>query len=149
MRSTIAALVVIFTASPALADWEYTHWGMTPEQVAAASSGNVKVLPKSERQAAGDQSVFAAMGSFPVGGRSLSVGFMFDTATGGLRCVAYNAMGDDVAMLKERLVEKYGQTKEHSFGAGYSMDWKTPEPVEFAVNNNPPTAAVTHCRVGG
>ena len=128
-------------ATPSLADWEYTHWGMTPEQVAAASSGNVKVVPEAEREPSGDRTEVAAMGSFPVDGRSLSVDFMFDSVTGGLKCVAYNAAGGDVMMVKDMLVRKYGQTKEEPFGAGYFMTWKRPEPVEFAVNENPSTAA--------
>jgi hypothetical protein len=141
-------LPFVLSPAPALADWEYTHWGMTSEQVAAASSGNVKVLPKSERQAAGDHSEIAAMGNFMFGGRSLSVGFEFDTVTGGLNCVMYNAMGDDVAMIKDTLLKKYGQTKETSFGGAYSMTWRTPDLIEFAVGERPLAAAVSHCRAG-
>jgi hypothetical protein len=89
LRSTLAAVTILLSESPALADWEYTHWGMMPEQVAAASSGNVKVLPKFERQAGFPETEVAAMGRFSTGGRSLSVGFMFDTKTGGLSCVAH------------------------------------------------------------
>jgi hypothetical protein len=29
--------------SPAKADWQYTKWGMTPQQVAAASGGNAQL----------------------------------------------------------------------------------------------------------
>jgi hypothetical protein len=141
-------MLLTLPAAPAFADWEYTHWGMTPEQVAAASSGNVKVVQEDDREPSGDRTEVAATGSFPVDGRFLSVGFMFDSVTGGLKCVAYNAVGDDVRMVKERLVSKYGQTNEESFGAGYFMTWKSPEPIELAVKADPPTAAVMHCRAG-
>lgn len=148
MRATLTALAVLLTASPALANWEYTHWGMTPEQVAAASSGNVKVLPKSERRDAGEHSAIAATGSFKIGGKSLPVGFQFNAITNGLECVIYDVSGDDVAMVKDMLIRKYGTTKETSFGPGYSMEWTTPEGIEFAVNSQPLTGAVNHCKAG-
>lgn len=47
MRS-ITSCTVLFTAflaSPANADWQYTRWGMTPEQVASASGGTVTIGP--------------------------------------------------------------------------------------------------------
>jgi hypothetical protein len=95
-----------------------------------------------------DHSEIAAMGNFTSGKRTLSVGFQFGTVTGGLNCVMYNVMGDDVAMVKDMLIKKYGQTKEKSFGSGYFMTWKTPEPIEFAVGEHPLAAAVSHCKVG-
>ncbi len=131
-----------------MADWEYTHWGMTPEQVAAASGGSVKVLPKSERKAAGDHSEIAAEGSFKMGGRTLSVGFQFDTTTNGLECVLYDAMGDNVAMVTDMLTKKYGPPEKKTYGPAYSLIWKTPEPIELGVNDKPLGGAVNHCRVG-
>ena len=145
----LAMFTAAATQAPARADWEYTHWGMTPEQVAAASSGKVKVLPKSERQSMGnDQSEIAAMGTFVSAGRPLSIGFEFDTTTNGLNCVLYNANGNDVALVKDTLIKQYGQTKENTFPGGYSMAWKAPEPVEFTVGERPLAAVVTHCRAG-
>jgi len=38
----VAAAGILLT-QPAFANWKYTSWGMTPEQVAAASKGTVKV----------------------------------------------------------------------------------------------------------
>ena len=148
MRPAVCALAILFAATPALADWEYTHWGMTPEQVATASSGTVQVLPKSERTDTGDHSEIAAMGNFKMGGRTLSVGFQFNTVTNGLECVLYNASGNDVAMVKDMLIKKYGPTEERPFATAYSMVWKTPELVELAVNGKPLAAVVNHCKVG-
>jgi hypothetical protein len=68
--------------------------GNTPEQVAAASGGNVQVQPKSERTDTGGHSEIAAIGNFKMGGKTPSIGFRFDTITNGLECVLYNAMGD-------------------------------------------------------
>lgn len=44
MRKILLLTVVTLTlTTPAKADWQYTHWGMTPDQVAKASGGNVSV----------------------------------------------------------------------------------------------------------
>jgi hypothetical protein len=150
LRSVLTGLAVLLAcgfAAPALADWEYTHWGMTPEQVAAASSGSDKVLPNAKRQSGGgDHSEIAAMGTFVSGGHTLSAGFQFDTVTGGLTCVLYNAMGDDVAALKDVLVKKYGQGQESEFMGGSSVTWQTPDVIELAIGERPLAAAVTHCQ---
>ncbi|MDO9714209.1 hypothetical protein [Paracraurococcus lichenis] len=37
-----AALMVAAAASPVLAHWEYTQWGMTAEQVIAASGSKAR-----------------------------------------------------------------------------------------------------------
>ena len=42
-------IILAATCEAARAEWAYTHWGMTPEQVATQSSGDVKVLPEAER----------------------------------------------------------------------------------------------------
>ena len=148
MRETLTALAILLTAPPALANWEYTRWGMTPDQVAAASSGNVKVLLRSERKDAGEHSALAATGTFKLGGKSFPVGFQFNAITNGLECVIYDVSGDDVAMVKDMLIRNYGKTEGTSFGPGYSMEWTTPEPVEFAVNSKPLTGVVNHCKAG-
>jgi hypothetical protein len=52
MHRAIALIPVVVTLSPAMAwsDWKYAHWGATPEQVAQASGGAVKVLPAAQRK---------------------------------------------------------------------------------------------------
>jgi hypothetical protein len=47
MKFVIAAIAATAIASPAHAGWQYTEWGMTLEQVAAAAPGPVgpDVLP--------------------------------------------------------------------------------------------------------
>ena len=42
MRSAVAAISLTLLATPASADWQYTKWGMTTEQVSAASKGQMK-----------------------------------------------------------------------------------------------------------
>jgi hypothetical protein len=135
--------------TPAFADWEYTHWGMTPEQVAAASGGNVKVVPKAERKDTGGNSEMAAVGTFTMGGRTLSGGFQFNTVTNGLECVIYGANGNQVPIVTDLLTKKYGQAEKKDFGGvAYSLIWKGPDPIEFAVNNDPLSGVVNHCAPG-
>lgn len=42
MRIAIAATVLLALTSPAASDWQYTKWGMTSDQVIAASKGQMK-----------------------------------------------------------------------------------------------------------
>jgi hypothetical protein len=45
MRTTIAAIAVAFMGSGiACADWQYTKWNMSPEQVVGASGGKAKAV---------------------------------------------------------------------------------------------------------
>jgi hypothetical protein len=140
-----AALAAGFSTA-ASADWAYTHWGMTPEQVAAASGGSVKVLDagKQTRDDA-DHWVLAAQGSFVDGALHYSVGFTFDTRTNGLKCVMYNALGPDVATLKAVLIQRYGApASTDSFGPVEQLTWQQPDRIEFTVGQGP-AVVVTHC----
>jgi hypothetical protein len=144
----LAFLCCIFACGSAKADWGYTHWGMTPEQVAANSSGAVKVLPKSERTKMGDHWEIAAMGKFRDGSLVLDVGFVFDDKTG-LRCVMYNAMQDDVAPVKAELIRRYGPGKASDYGPTHSLTWNNPDNIEMTIGDNPLAVAVVHCLPGG
>lgn len=133
--------------SVAVADWDYTHWGMTPEQVAAASSGAVKVLPAPQRtRNEEDHWEIAADGSHVDGPLSLHTGFMFDTQGGGLKCVMYNAFGAEVEALRMVLTKRYGKAlDESSFASTQTLTWRTPDNIDFAAGERPVAAVVTHC----
>ena len=51
MRSTpwLTAIAALLIGPAAHADWQYTKWGMTPEQVVAASGGKAALLPAARR----------------------------------------------------------------------------------------------------
>jgi len=120
---------------------------MTPEQVAAASGGTVKVLPAAQRTRNDDDHwELAAEGTYIDGTLRLPVGFTFDTERGGLKCVMYNAMGADVEGLRGALVKRYGKpSKESSFGASNTLAWHTPDEIELTLGQRPVAAVVTHC----
>jgi hypothetical protein len=42
---TMRMLPLCLVAPTARAEWQYTRWGMTPEQVVAASGGKAELLP--------------------------------------------------------------------------------------------------------
>jgi hypothetical protein len=41
--NTILFGLAMIASAPAFADWQWTHWGMTPEEVVAASYGSAKL----------------------------------------------------------------------------------------------------------
>ncbi len=137
-------------APPARADWAFTRWGMTPEQVVAASGGAARLIPPGRRERFDAQNwELAAEGSSDDGGVATTVGFMFDTQGGGLTCVLYNAAGDDAAKLEKAMVARYGRpAKDGDFGPARMKSWSTPDAVELVVNPDQPAAAVTHCAPG-
>jgi hypothetical protein len=148
MRVIPAAIAAIALLIPAArADWEYTKWGMTPEQVAAASKGEVKVVPVPQRYKDEDNHwEIAAQGTHIDGALRLDVGFAFDTQSGRLKCVLYNALGDQATPLKDVLVKRYGPPQSDENFAGTAMlKWSKPDAIELALAKNPVAAAVTHC----
>src|SRR5260370_10938211 len=101
MRAILAATVIFAALAPqARADWEYTKWGMTPEQVAGASKGAVTVVPAANRyKNEDDHWEIAAQGTHSDGPLRLDVGVTFDTEAGGFKCVLYNASGQEATLL--------------------------------------------------
>jgi hypothetical protein len=146
MRAILAAIVIVAASAPhARANWEYTKWGMTPEQVVGASKGAVKIVPAADRYK-DDEHEIAAQGSHNDGPLHLDVGFMFDNKGGGLTCVLYNATGEDAAVLKAILIKRYGPpTKEGSFLSSQTLEWKTPDEIGFVMGQTPVADVVTHC----
>jgi hypothetical protein len=144
----IAAVAVLaWWTPPAMADWAYTHWGMTPDQVAAASAGAVNVLPAAKRTRNDDDHwEIAVEGSYADGPLRLPVGFMFDTRHGGLTCVLLNAIGSDAEALRQVLGARYGKpTKDSQFLSAQTVTWRTPDNVELTIGQRPLAAVLTHC----
>ena len=142
-------LLALGLTAPAAAeaDWAYTRWGMTPDQVVAASGGTVKMLPSAQRTRNDyDQWELAAEGRYMDGKLGLTVGFTFDTGKGGLKCVMYNALGADAEALRLALINRYGKpSSESSFAATHTLTWRTPDNIELVIGQNPVAAVVSHC----
>jgi len=86
--------------APARADWQYTRWGMTPEQVVAASHGNALLVPKTRKN---DDRL--ALGIYKVGHFEFAVFFKFGKY--GLSEVELSDVRDKKEVL-QALQEKYG-----------------------------------------
>jgi hypothetical protein len=149
--SGVFVVVGLSMPSIAMADWAYTHWGMTPEQVAAGSEGMVKVLaPDKRTRNADDHWELAAQGTYSEGTLKLPVGFTFDTTSGGLKCVMYNAFDKDIGTVRAALGSRYGKpASESDFGSGSMATWKTPDQIDMVIGQKPVAAVVTHCAPGG
>jgi hypothetical protein len=146
--ATMSVALLVSSATASRADWEYTKWGMTPEQVAKASQGTVKVIPPDKRtRDAADQNEMAAEGKYLTEKLALDVGFMFDPAGGGLACVMYNALGDDALRLGKILAGRYGApSKESDFMSSHTTLWIKPDEIEYTIRTKQPVAAVvSHC----
>lgn len=134
----------------ARADWAFTRWGMTPEQVVAASSGTAHLVAPGERHRdEADHWEIAAEGTGREDAVAMRIGYMFDTRGRGLICVLANAAGDDATRLRDALLARYGKPSEDSsFGSVRTLAWSKSDAVELALNQRPPSAVVTYCAPG-
>jgi hypothetical protein len=71
----IMALSATLAACPAHADWQFTRWGMSPDEVVRASGGAAHVVEHPSSSNNGD--LFAVEGSYQAAGRSYATRFSF------------------------------------------------------------------------
>ena len=148
----IAAALAAFATSQAKADWEFTRWGMTPEQVAGASKGTVKVLPPSKRKTIPEIHMqSAAEGSYADGPLRLFLKFSFDTRSNGLICVGSTATGmSQNVLLRTSMIKKHGppQKKEGLAVIGYQVFiWNKSDVIRLEMTEGALSYA-THCKPG-
>ena len=85
-RFLAATTALMLGAPPALAHWEWTTWGMTPDEVIAASDGTATAAEPDPSKSLGGFDL-RAEGSWSKNGFSYTAGYYFDAA-GGLSFVA-------------------------------------------------------------
>ena len=148
--SAALALAMATRISPAQADWAFTHWGMTPDQVVSASGGTATILPSEKRTRMDPNHLeMTASGKYRDGTLTYDAGYMFDTEGHGLSCVFYNVTGDDVEVLKKKLTAQLGKPQsESSYGPMQDVKWTHGDSVELAIGQQPLAAAVTYCAPG-
>ena len=143
---SIAALGVLVPFQ-ARADWAYTKWGMTPEEVVKASGGGVQLVPPAQRREAAGREL-GAEGDFTDGAIRLHVGFGFDVKTQGLTCVFYNVMdAAQNAMLKAQLTKRYGRPSGNDIAGLAMWHWSKPDTIDMQSMTNV-AASVQHCKPG-
>jgi hypothetical protein len=142
---------LIAAMSPCRAEWEFTRWGMSPEQVIAASQGTVSIVPSASRErSAEDHWEMSARGKHlygqPAVQVAVDVAFLFDTGGAGLKCVLFNALGQDAVAVKAILVARYGApSAESEFMGSRSSVWTKPDAIEYTLGTKPVAAVVMHC----
>jgi hypothetical protein len=147
MRVLQMGLVATTLIAPtARADWQYTRWGMTPEQVVAASGGAAQLLPEADRPRLPPM-MTAAAGTYQDGPIPMRVAFSFNIQSGGLVCVTYGLNGhDNDEAFKAALVKRYGPPEAASGVAFLSMSnlvWKTPtDKIEATFAKDDPAYAM-------
>ena len=147
----LAAALAVLPPAPARADWQYTKWGMTPEEAVKASNGAMKLIPAKERKPVElTHTEPVAEGTYKDGALNVTVEFVIDTASGGLACVGYAAtdMAQNAA-LKDWLVKRYGAPPSQMKGPPMDMwNWSKPDTIIFTASNSF-AATVTQCKPGG
>lgn len=130
-------------AVPAHADWEYTNWGMTPDQVVRASGGTAKLLAASEQKKDDDMKMVTKVGGdYAKDGLHLAIKFGFSTETDKLQMVGY-AVTDmkQNDLLIAWLTKKYGAPQQESAieAIGYhSYGWTQPDDIMVGITKGSP-----------
>lgn len=141
MRAALAAGLACL-ATPAAAHWEYTRWGMTQQQVVAASRGAVRALPAGERRAVPEARMeYRATGEFRAGALRLTVAFAFDARNGGLVCVS--ARGDSLQgpALRGRIERAFGAPQERGLDPASGTEtlaWSRPDEINLELTPGQP-----------
>lgn len=123
------ALMMACTAS-VYADWEWTTWGMHPEQVVSASSSKARLATEEEIKAKSmkqdDHVVRAAKAYAPysMDGIAFNTWFYFDPKTNTLMCVRLIPEKEaSLKTLRNRLETTYGQETTETHEKLFSAFW--------------------------
>lgn len=121
----IAFLVSTLATTAASAHWQYTKWGMSPEEVVSAAEGRVRLSA-----GAPDQQVkglkIGAEGSYSVGSLNLPATFYFDAK--GLQVVDLKAENEATCRaLDSRLRGEYGVPFASESSFFVKLVWKDQE----------------------
>ena len=103
-----ALLAASAMAAPAAADWQYTRWGMSPEQVVAASRGAVQMGPPPSGKTY-ENLTGRARGVHTEAGASFDAYFHFDADLRLARVALERTGGTDCATLHNRLLAELGK----------------------------------------
>ncbi len=131
-------------ALPAEAHWEYTRWGMTERQVAAAvrNAGTVRSLPPGERRAVPNARMeYRAAGEFRAGALRLQVAFAFDSRNGGLVCVSARGEPSQADALRARIEREFGAPQERGRDPAtgtVTLGWTRPDEIDLQITPGQP-----------
>lgn len=149
----VIAVLAMLMPTLAWGDWEYVHWGMTPDQVAQASSGAVNVLPPAKRKKhpAPFNSETAAEGVYTDGALRLNLSFSFDLKNGGLTCVIFTTVDPSQnELFKQSFIRRHGPPDDTGGFSDAGMDtftWFKPDEIGLTLMKDGQSFA-TQCKPG-
>lgn len=152
-RGLLLAGVLAGLAWPAEAHWEFTRWGMTERQVAAAArnAGTVRTLPPAERRPVpGARMEYRASGAFRFGALRLTAAFAFDARNGGLVCVSAQGEASQGDALRARLEREFGPPHERGrdpASGTVTLGWTRPDEIDLQITPGRPVVLL-HCARG-
>jgi hypothetical protein len=118
MSRPVAALSAVLLAAAisapaAAADWQYARWGMTVEELIAASGGRVRSATGTPSQNAWRLTL--ATGTHSTEGMRFTLRFLFGAQSRRLECVVLELQDySQLARLRRRLEEIYGSPSRHT-----------------------------------
>jgi hypothetical protein len=107
-------------ATPAFADWQYTRWGMSSDEVITASKGSLK--RGDGQKSAQNSDTRQATGSYVTGDLEFDANLWF--GPDGLRTVSLSLRDDKKCQdIQRDLLGKYGTPVERSGGTVQRLMW--------------------------
>ncbi len=142
-RHAFASLVLVLIALPAAADWQFTKWGMTPEQVIKKSPVRLSRVPAAEADKhlnTSDEKGLASTleGDWTSGSFRFHAYFQFDAGRH-LAAVDLEIPDDAVAVdVANALEKKYGQPTREDNSTPMFRSWETPSDIIYFHGPLPP-----------
>lgn len=130
------AACVLLTAHVARADWQYTKWGMSVDEVIASSKGEMQRCESACSKLQTDDEVAAASGLYQSGSFEFKAFAYFNRKTGRLSSMLlYLRDTDQGFRLQDELKAKYGRpTSQTDVSISRSTIWLTDiDKIEFSL----------------
>ncbi len=122
--SMLALVALVLSNAPAFADWQYTKWGMTPDDVSEASEGTA-VLPDTAIELVGSNPpvhLLTAPYALADGSLQFQAHFFFHDSQS-LEMVLLEPFVQDCVTVYRRLEETYGHGIRHRDQIISSAKW--------------------------
>jgi hypothetical protein len=144
----LASAALAIPSAQAWADWQYTKWGMTADQVVAASGGAAQLSDAKNPWSKYDSSYLVlATGTYRTGDLEFNSIFQFNKKNKTLQCVKLFLKNKDVApyTLRQSLESKYGKPSETGDLGGLVYDrWKKTDEITLVVSTRI-ASTLTYC----
>src|SRR3954452_21902920 len=124
MLRTILVLILLIPGRAALADWQFTKWGMSPDEVTKASDG--QTTPVEDKSDNKSNYRILLEEPYSASGIAFNARFGFDNQHNRLVLVFLAAKNaEDCAQIGINLENRYGNNyKDDSFGVMVHRAWR-------------------------